>query len=133
MTIRHSAYQSTPLETLGQSDFGLSLTLPDQSLTIPQIMDRYARGLPISGYEPVFDDLGDDDFEEVLPDPRTLDIAERAELAQVYRERIDKIKTKRASKPKVQDEPKKEEKKVDTVANPVSGVGASADGSKDKT
>lgn len=71
-----------------------SLTVPDQSLTIKQILDRYARGLPLGGSRvPVYEPDSD------LPDPRTLDLADREELALQYaaeihdiRDRLEKIK-----------------------------------------
>ena len=47
-----------------------SMTIPDQTMSLRQILDRYARGLPIAGVKvPQFDD-----GEIEMPDPRTLDL-----------------------------------------------------------
>lgn len=65
-----------------------SQTVPDQSLSIREILDRFARGLPIDGERvPVYDDS-----EDALPDPSHLDLAERQELAEDYRREIASIK-----------------------------------------
>lgn len=52
-----------------------SMTVPDQSMSVREIMDRFARGLPVSGHKvPVYDG------EEDLPDMKKLDLSERAEM-----------------------------------------------------
>lgn len=56
-----------------------SCTVPDQTLSIQEIMRRYAKGLPIGGQKVELFDEEDD-----LPDPRTLDLAERQEYAEIY-------------------------------------------------
>lgn len=64
-----------------------SLTIPDQTLTIREILDRYARGLSIDGVKnPLFDD------EDFLPDPRTLDLEERYQLAQQFEQELSDMK-----------------------------------------
>lgn len=57
-----------------------SLTVPDQSLTVSEILARFARGLPVTASQvsPLFEDT------EGLPDPRSLDLVDRAELAEQY-------------------------------------------------
>lgn len=54
-----------------ESEFGLSTTIPDQSMSIKEILDRFARGLPLDGYRvPVWDG------EEDLPDFNRMDLAD---------------------------------------------------------
>lgn len=63
-----------------------SLTVPNMALSIRQILDRYARGLPLGGQRlPVYDEDND------LPDIRTLDLVDRAELADHYRAELEAI------------------------------------------
>lgn len=73
-----------------------SLTIPDQCMTIPEILERYARGLPIGGQTEGY-------FEEdpEFPDYRTLDLEERALLAIKYQTeiaRLSNLKTEEDSK-----------------------------------
>lgn len=56
----------------------VSMTLPDQALTIPEIMSRYARGLPLSGKDGSFefDEDYDGEVETNYPDLTGKDLAE---------------------------------------------------------
>lgn len=56
---------------------GPSMTEPDMSLSIPELLDRHSRGLPLPFYEDDYTDLD-------LPDFGAMDLAEIAE----YRERL---------------------------------------------
>lgn len=67
-----------------------SLTIPDQTLSIPEILERYARGLPIGGANEGYYDEDDD-----LPDPRTLDLEERFQLAEKYQNEINSINSRK--------------------------------------
>jgi len=74
-----------------------SETIPDQSLSMRQILDRYARGLPLDIKTPIWEE--DDEFNP-LPDVRTLDLTEKAEmLKNAYSELIE-IKQRMAEKRK---------------------------------
>lgn len=74
-----------------------SETIPDQSLTMRQILDRYAKGLPLDAKTPEWHD--DDEFNP-LPDVRTLDLTEKQELLQSAKDELQTIKTKIAEKRK---------------------------------
>lgn len=52
-----------------------SMTIPDQTMSLKTILERYARGLPIGGRT---DEYYDED--DTMPDYRTLDLAEIQEL-----------------------------------------------------
>lgn len=67
-----------------------SMTVPDQSMSIKTILDRYARGLPVGGR---LDEYYDE--EDTLPNPLTLDLAERQELADLYTKEINEIKSRK--------------------------------------
>lgn len=62
-----------------------SLTIPDQSMSIRQIMLRYSRGLPIHGADVPMYQGQDIDFDNVLPHYKAMDISERAEFAEKAR------------------------------------------------
>lgn len=92
-----------------------SKTIPDQSLTVREILDRYARGLPLEGVKvPIYDE------EQNLPDIRTLDLAERQELKEQYQEQLERYKQQQKdfqeAKLKEEQEQKDQQKsKDDTV------------------
>jgi len=67
-----------------------SMTVPDQSMSIKTILERYARGLPVGGR---LDEYYDE--EDTLPNPLTLDLAERQELAQEFKNEINEIKSRK--------------------------------------
>lgn len=68
-----------------------SETIPDQTLSIRTILERYARGFPIGGSkEALWQE--DDEFND-LPDPRRLDLAERQELAEMAKLELQSIKS----------------------------------------
>jgi len=66
-----------------------SLTIPDQNMSIRQIIDNYTRGLPVNAFTPIYDG---EDYD--LPDPRTLDLVERQEMAERIKEEVASIKSR---------------------------------------
>lgn len=75
----------------GEVNLMPSKTVPDQTMSLRQILDRYSRGLPISGgvvKTPIWDGEDND-----LPDPRTLDLAERQELKESIKQELESLKT----------------------------------------
>ena len=70
-----------------------SLTVPDQTMSIRTILERHSRGLPIGGRVDLYYDEEDD-----LPDPRTLDLAERQELEELYKFEINEINNRKSRK-----------------------------------
>jgi hypothetical protein len=86
----------------GQSNPGESKTVPDQSMSLRELLIRYAKGLPLEGQKtPIWE--GEEGFEV---DPETLDLAEREELAEKAREELkainervkDEVEKKRSKK-----------------------------------
>lgn len=86
-----------------------SETIPDQTLSIRQILDRYARGIPMDVKEPLWDE--NPSIDDLMPDPRRMDLAERQEYALQAKQELETIKAtinaKKAKKAK--DEPKNEQ------------------------
>jgi hypothetical protein len=70
-----------------------SMTIPDQTMSIKTILERYARGLPVGGR---FDEYYDE--EDDLPNPLTLDLAERQELEELYKFELNEINNKSRKK-----------------------------------
>ncbi|AXH77364.1 MAG: hypothetical protein [Microviridae sp.] len=67
-----------------------SETVPDQTMSIRTILDRYARGLPTAGQSEAL--WQDDDEYNDLPDHRTLDLSERQELAIQAKQELEELK-----------------------------------------
>jgi len=78
-----------------------SETIPDQSMSIRTILDRYSRGLPISGERTPVWQQGDDYND--MPDPRTLDLAERQEYAELYQHELKSLQKTLKSEKKHSD------------------------------
>jgi len=65
-----------------------SKTLPNRSLSVKQILERYAKGLPITGNNNVPIYYGED---IQMPDLDKLDLSERHEILMQARERVKAI------------------------------------------
>jgi hypothetical protein len=83
-------------EYKGQVNKQKSLTVPDQALSIKEIMNRFARGLPIEQFKPLYDENIDEDS-EYLPDPRTMDLAERQEFKEQILQEFETIRQQQAA------------------------------------
>lgn len=72
-----------------------SMTVPDQTMSLATIMQRYARGETLTGKTPIWNEL------DTLPDLRTLDLAELEQIQQQNRdfinETMEQIKRSEAS------------------------------------
>lgn len=74
-----------------------SLTVPDQTMSIREILSRFASGLPVGGSkQPLYDEYESDEY---IPDPRYMDLADRQEFAEMYKQEFQEIK-ERVEKPK---------------------------------
>lgn len=62
-------------------------TIPDQSLSVKELLKRYASGLPLGGEKvPVYD--GEEDF---LPDLSKMDLADRQEFLEEAKNEVSEI------------------------------------------
>jgi hypothetical protein len=78
-----------------------SATIPDQTMSVRELLQRYANGLPLGGgKEPIFEGEDGDGI-----DPRRLDLAERQELEIQARQELaeieERLKSKKAEKSKL--------------------------------
>lgn len=63
-----------------------SVTIPEQTMSLKEILARHARGLPTTGREPIYH--GDEDY---LPDFKKMDLAEIQEYKEQLREHTEKV------------------------------------------
>ena len=66
-----------------------SMTIPDQTMSIRTIVDRYAKGLPVTAFTPIYE--GEDFY---MPDPKTLDLVDRAELLENVKQEVESLKSR---------------------------------------
>ncbi|WNK13144.1 MAG: hypothetical protein [Microvirus sp.] len=91
-------------ESRGENNYGVSNTVPDMTMSMRTIMERYAMGLPIAGNDSgsfEVDDLDIDPDETFLQgrDPRSLDLTEIAELKHYTKQKIKQIEADLRKKP----------------------------------
>jgi len=77
-----------------------SQTVPDQAMSVRELLSRYASGLPLGGgNDPIYEGEDGDGI-----DPRRLDLAERQELEISARQELaeieERLKSKKAEKSK---------------------------------
>ena len=86
-----------------------SETIPDQTLTIRQILDRYSRGIPMDIKVETWDENAD--IDDILPNPKTMDLVDRQEYALQAKAELETIKaTLNNKKPKkAKNEPETEQ------------------------
>ena len=71
-----------------------SQTIPDQAMSVRELLSRYANGLPLAGSkEPIYEGEDGDGI-----DPRRLDLAERQELEVAARQELAEIEERLKSK-----------------------------------
>lgn len=85
-----------------------SMTVPDGTMTVREIFDRYARG----SFLPMKEELWDDDPEMELPDIHHMDLADRSALQESASIEIDQIKNRKDDK-KAKDVPGEQSPKND--------------------
>ena len=95
---------------IGEVNNQPSETVPDQTMTMREILTRYAKGLPIDGAKtPLWED-----GEGFAKDPDTLDLAEREELATQAREELQQI-NERIKASQAKRDAKNKQKIIDVV------------------
>lgn len=66
-----------------------SLTVPDQSMSVKTILDRFAKGLPLGGQRvPIYEG------EDAMPDMTHMDLADRQELMELAEQEIKDLQEK---------------------------------------
>ena len=73
-----------------------SMTIPDQTMSIKTLLERYAKGLPLDGVKtPIWQE--GEDFDD-LPDPRRMDLSERQEFAEQVRQELAELSNAKSTK-----------------------------------
>lgn len=108
MTPFKTPYNAMAHPCRGERIIGPTLTVPDQTMTISEIMRRFASGLPVGGAKvPIWDGETDDDLDLSQYDraDRAMIAKEKAEELNALRERIETSeKERQARKQKWRDE-----------------------------
>ena len=80
-----------------------SMTVPDQTMSMREMLSRYAKGLPIGGAK---ESIYDENEESWGINPKTLDLVDIQEIKRDNKERIENLqKVIENSKKKKQQEP----------------------------
>jgi hypothetical protein len=88
-----------------------SQTVPDQTMSIREILRRYGQGLPLGGSkEPIFEGEDGDGI-----DPRRLDLAERQELEIAARQELAEIEERLKSKKVEKSKAKLSEEQIQDI------------------
>lgn len=102
MKIRNSINYDRKTDSNPEKNTLPSNTIPNQSMSAREILDRTIRGLPIQGAKvPVYDS------EQILPDPRTMDLADLQELREKAQQEVKEIENRLKAQNKAQLEAKK--------------------------
>lgn len=104
----------------GEKNFQPSMTEQDKTMSIREILQRYARGLPIDGEKTPIYHGEEDDF----PDMANLDLAERQEIVEHYQNELDELKdkyNKKKQQSKAKDTKQKDSNKDETEDKTKSG------------
>lgn len=72
-----------------ESNFPDSQTVPDQTMSLRELLDRHTRGMSVPGLsDPIFDE------DSPLPDIRTMDLAEIHDMIQENKMKLDEYRKK---------------------------------------
>lgn len=74
-----------------------SMTIPDQSLSIQELLRRNANGLSLMGNaKPEYDDYGEGeiDFDDFIPNVEKMDLADKQEFMEQAKIHLEDVKTK---------------------------------------
>jgi len=109
-----------------------SLTVPDQSMSIGEIIRRFASGLPLGGQRvPLYEDEGEDMFDGV--NPKSLDITERHDILHARLAERDSILAEEKRRQARNKYPKKTPPEAEKKSNAESSASPSDKTPKDGT
>lgn len=74
-----------------------SETIPDQTMSIREILEKHSRGIPYDAKTSIWHDEDEDNF---MPDIRTLDLSERQDYIENAKKELAEVKEKIAEKRK---------------------------------
>lgn len=104
-------FDPSGIDYQGTATGSKTLTVPDQAMTIPEILARYARGLSLeNGKIPIYENDDIDDYSFI--DLRKLDFTERQELRETIDNRVREMRQD-MEKQRLDKEKKENERKLD--------------------
>lgn len=71
---------------------GKSATIPEQSISPREMLERYRKGLPVSGKRVTFYDADGSPEEMEMPDLKKMDLVEINEMMEANRQHIQKLR-----------------------------------------
>lgn len=96
MKVRNMFTFDPQSDVVGEVNTLPSLTIPDEVMSMREILIRHSRGLPIAaGKVPIYE--GDDSD---LPDPRTMDLADRQLLKESLQAELRELDARKAERDK---------------------------------
>lgn len=106
-----------PKKSKGFANKKRSMTIPDLSMTVPEMLERFARGLPINGermpiYQMDADEKGDTTF---YPDVANMDFAEAEEYIDRARENYNEVKARFDKEQKLLNKRKREARQKEAI------------------
>lgn len=82
--------------TKEERNYSPSMTIPDQSLSVKEILDRFARGLPLEGQRvPIYDGEEND-----MPDITHMDLADQQTIKENYQAELEELNQNQIKKQK---------------------------------
>lgn len=81
-----NTWLNTPeIDFVGEVNTEPSMTQPDMTMSLQELLERHTRGLEVPMYEGVYDD------EDFVPDPRSMDLTDYDGLAETNSYRIKEL------------------------------------------
>lgn len=91
---------ASPKPAIGCKTGGIKLTVPNQAMSLEEILERFVRGEPVNvGKDPVYDD-GDEDLEKLSH----MDLVDKAEYVERLKDTQKAYKKQEADKVKAEKE-----------------------------
>ena len=87
----YSVFDYDYTQQIYEQNEGISQTIPDQTMSIREIIDRYANGGIIERFTPTYGE--EEDFTEMLPDLYKMDLADRQAYAEQFKEEMNFMKS----------------------------------------
>lgn len=93
--VKNSLNYNYSKDSRGELNYLPSMTVPDQSYSVQEIMERWASGLPLGGQDAQFEFDNDTDIDNVdwdnFPDLQKMDKAERAHTLETYGDYLQQL------------------------------------------
>lgn len=102
MTRIKNNYNAHKFDSNYEINNGDSKTVPDQSMSLSEILRRFASGLPLGGQRVEFYEGEEDDILNGI-NPATLDLAEKQQITDSIKEELTEIQIRQAQRKKAKE------------------------------